>query len=209
MDVLTRKNHWEKIYAEKSLSEVSWYQPIPEPSLGWISELNIAKDSTIIDVGGGDSFLVDFLLEKGFTQLSVLDISSGALQRAKHRIGVRSDEVCWIESDVLAFNPSEGYKLWHDRAAFHFLTDPQEVHRYVQLATKAILPGGYLLIATFSKKGPLRCSGIDITQYDERELSLLFEMDFELVRSSYIDHTTPFGTMQNFLFCTFRKKIAA
>ena len=204
MDVLTRKNHWEKIYAEKSLSEVSWYQPIPEPSLGWISELNIAKDSTIIDVGGGDSFLVDFLLEKGFTQLSVLDISSGALQRAKHRIGVRSDEVCWIESDVLAFNPSEGYKLWHDRAAFHFLTDESHIQKYVELTSNFV--SSNLIIGTFSKAGPLKCSGLEISQYDENSLLDQFSEVFNLVNCRTEDHLTPFDTKQNFLFCKLKRK---
>lgn len=206
MDTLARKKHWEKVYCEKSLPEVSWYQPIPEPSLGIISGLNLSKESALIDVGGGDSFLVDFLLEKGFSNLSVLDISSEALERVKRRLGALNAKVRWIESDVLLFNPSESYGVWHDRAAFHFLTDPREVNRYVQLVTKAIATEGYLILATFSKKGPLRCSGIDITQYDEQELAHLFENDFELQAHTYVDHPTPFGTLQHFLFCTFKKK---
>ncbi len=164
MNSQERKAHWEHIYATKTLKEVSWYQPKPETSLAYFTANNIAKNAAIIDVGGGDSFLVDCLLEEGYTNLTVLDISAKAIQRAKDRLGNKASKVTWIVSDVLEFQPTQTYDVWHDRAAFHFLTEAKDIEHYKQLVSKASTKGGVLVIGAFSKKGPTKCSGIPITQ---------------------------------------------
>lgn len=205
MESFNRKSHWENIYQTKLLNEVSWFQPKPDTSLNFIHEFNMSKSAKIIDVGGGDSFLVDHLLDLGFENLTVLDISEAAIERAKERLGSKSDKVKWIVSDVLNFVPEEKYDFWHDRAAFHFLTDEQDVQLYLQTAQQSIDSSGVLVIGTFSEQGPTKCSGIPIKQYSEVMLTELFETYFEKVGCLIVDHNTPFDTVQNFVFCSFRK----
>jgi SAM-dependent methyltransferase len=200
------KEHWEKIYTTKQPNEVSWTQAIPQLSLDAIRAANLPSTAKIIDVGGGDSKLVDFLLEDGFTNLTVLDISAAALNRAKVRLGDKAGKVTWIESDILSFKPVETYDFWHDRAAFHFLTSKEEVDAYVRLVSQFVAPSGILNIGTFSVEGPLKCSGLPIKQYTAASLSETFAEAFELISSETHDHVTPFGTTQNFVFCSFRKK---
>jgi ubiquinone/menaquinone biosynthesis C-methylase UbiE len=204
MNEFNRKQHWETLYQTKALEEVSWYQPSPETSLQLIEIISLPKEARIIDVGGGDSFLVDHLLDLGFKNLSVLDVSEAALQRAQQRLGDQARNVQWICADVTQFQPERIYDLWHDRAAFHFLTNKNEIQHYVHTATQALLPGGHLIIGTFSEQGPKKCSGIAIQQYSETSLLQQFSPYFSLKNSMYIDHPTPFGTLQNFLFCTFK-----
>lgn len=206
MENFDRQKHWENIYQTKSLPEVSWYQPVPETSLDLIAELQIPTQAAIIDVGGGDGFLVDELLDRGYTDLSVLDLSQTALQRAQSRLGARAAAVHWICADVAHFSPGRTYDLWHDRAAFHFLTEPAEIAHYAETAAASIKPGGYLIIGTFSENGPLKCSGIPIRQYTETQLSETFGESFEKIRCFTLDHPTPFGTVQNFIFGCFQKK---
>lgn len=201
-----RKSHWESIYQTKDLNEVSWYQPKPETSLQFIQELNLDKSAKIIDIGGGDGFLVDNLVELGFQDITILDISETALERAKIRLGEKAKNVKWIVADAANFKPTEKYDLWHDRAAFHFLTDEKEIENYIQTVYQNINPNGHLVIGTFSEQGPKKCSGIEIKQYSENSLSDLFEMYFEKIDCLTIDHPTPFDTLQNFVFCSFRKK---
>jgi len=204
MEPFNRKNHWENIYATKSFEEVSWYQPKPETSLEFIERLNLNKDAAIIDIGGGDSFLVDFLLKSGYKNLTVLDISEKAIQRAKKRLGKKAQKVKWVVSDITEFEPDEKYDAWHDRAAFHFLTHDKDVKKYVETAKKSIQADGFLFIGVFSENGPKKCSGIEIRQYSEESLSAIFENSFEKTESFKTDHKTPFNTIQNFVFAGFR-----
>lgn len=206
MEEFDRKAHWETIYSTKTLQEVSWYQPVPETSLGFIHEAHPPKDARIIDVGGGDSLLIDHLLEEGYTNISVLDISANALERAKKRLGKKAISVNWIETDVTTFHPEEKYDLWHDRAVFHFLTVPDDILTYISLLEDAILPGGTLILGTFSTEGPTKCSGIPIQQYDETSLRSLLENRFENFHFELIHHPTPFNTIQQFVFCSCLRK---
>lgn len=200
-----RKAHWEKIYTTRSFEEVSWYQPRPALSLELINDSGLPKSAAILDVGGGDSHLVDVLLEEGYSNLTVLDISSTAIEKAKRRLGEKSAGVNWIVSDITAFEPRESYDLWHDRAALHFLTSKDELDRYVRLLQSSVRANGKLVIGTFSVDGPTKCSGIEIRQYSEESMSELFDPSFRLERTLRQNHITPSGSKQNFLFGTFVK----
>lgn len=201
------QEHWEKVYDTKLLTEVSWYQPVPTLSLELIAELNLAKDANIIDVGGGDSFLVDSLLDLGYTNITILDISAKALERAKQRLGVRATAVNWIVADAGAFVPEHKYDLWHDRAAFHFLRSTEEIQHYSNAVKQSLNSGGQLIIATFSTDGPLKCSGLEISQYSADTLATVFGLELSLQRSFTTKHPTPFGTEQDFVFGVFGRRI--
>lgn len=205
MEHFDKKAHWENIYTTKELKDVSWYQAIPETSLSYIHNAKLPLDSSIIDVGGGDSFLVDHLLALGYKDISVLDISAAAIEKAKQRLGEAANSVTWIVEDASQFVPSKQYDFWHDRAAFHFLTDETEVNRYVATASAHIKSGGHLVIGTFSEQGPLKCSGIEIKQYSEESLKEKFSAQFKQLECKRINHPTPFNTVQNFVFCHFQK----
>jgi hypothetical protein len=207
MEELNRKNHWENIYQTKALNEVSWYQERPETSLYFFEKLKVPKAAKIIDIGGGDSFLVDHLLKLGYTDLSVLDISEASLERAKIRLGEEAHKVKWIVSDIVKFKPKEHYDVWHDRAAFHFLNTNTEIEDYIEIAKKNISNHGLLIVGTFSENGPLKCSGIEIKQYSQTQLSNAFVGPFKKLECFNVDHTTPFNTTQNFTFCSFRHAV--
>nr|WP_294935234.1 class I SAM-dependent methyltransferase [uncultured Flavobacterium sp.] len=200
-----RKNHWENIYGTKSLKDVSWYQPVPETSLEFI-QAKAQKDDAIIDIGGGDSFLADHLLELGYTNISVLDISEKAIERAKARLGENAKKVKWIVSDITHFVPTEKYNVWHDRAVFHFLTTPEDIEKYTENAALAMKDNGKMIIGTFSESGPNKCSGIEIKQYSANLLQETFKENFNSIECHFENHTTPFDTIQNFVFCSFEKK---
>ena len=200
---MDNKSHWEKVYETKSPGEVSWTQAVPRTSLNFIHSFNISRQAAIIDIGGGDSRLVDFLLEEDYENITVLDISEKALQKAKERLGKKSGKVKWIVSDIPSFRPPTAYDVWHDRATFHFLTSREQVSHYLSIAGQSV--SGYMAIGTFSTNGPQKCSGLPIQQYDEKTLSAVFENDFEKIKCITEDHITPFNTTQNFLFCSFRK----
>ena len=202
---LDSKKHWETVYETKNPEQVSWTQEKPQISLDLINSLELDKSAKIIDVGGGDSKLVDYLLEEGFENISVLDISATALEKAKKRLGDKANNVNWIVSDITEFTPSTTFDLWHDRAAFHFLTTPEQISKYVNIVRNAVT--GYLIIGTFSENGPKKCSGLDIKQYSEEKLITEFENDFEKITCTSEDHITPFDTKQNFLFCSFKRKL--
>jgi len=206
MDTFNRKEHWEKIYTSKELNEVSWYQSTPITSIEFIGKSGVSKTAKIIDIGGGDSFLVDNLLEKGYTDITVMDISETALNRAKKRLGEKAEKIKWIVADASEFNPIEKYDLWHDRAAFHFLTEEGEINNYVKSVANSIAEKGIFIVGTFSEQGPEKCSAIRIRQYSEEKLTKLFEPFFDKIECRIEDHTTPFNTLQNFVFCSFRKK---
>jgi len=197
------RKHWENVYETKNPDEVSWTQEKPEVSLDLIRSFGLGKEARIIDIGGGDSNLVDFLLEEGYKNITVLDISAKALEKAKTRLGEKADQVTWIHSDITMFEPSETYDIWHDRAAFHFLTNAEQVSKYTDTAAKWVT--GFMVLGTFSKDGPKKCSGLDIRQYDEVALTERFRSGFTKIKCFTQDHTTPFGTVQNFIFCSFKK----
>jgi SAM-dependent methyltransferase len=195
------KQHWETIYETKGSDQLSWTQESPATSIKYFEKLHIHKDSPIIDIGGGESNFVDYLLLNGYTNISVLDISEKAIERAKSRLGDQASKVQWIVSDINDFNPKETYTFWHDRAAFHFLTSEKDIIHYVSTCKSH---AENILIGTFSFNGPIKCSGLDITQYDEKSLSTLFTSDnIHLSTYEYVDHITPSGVNQNFVFCLF------
>lgn len=202
------KEHWEKIYAAKQPDEVSWFQVYPKTSMEFTELFGLKKDAKIIDIGGGDSHFVDSLIEKGFTNITVLDISSLAIERAKKRLGKNAELVHWIVSDVTDFVPQQHYDFWHDRAAFHFLLSEELADKYVEIAKSGIAPDGYLVLGTFSESGPLKCSGLEIHQYSEKSMSDKFENGFSRIKCVKEDHLTPFNTTQNFLFCSFKRNQA-
>ena len=209
MEIFDRKKHWETIYQTKELKDVSWFQPNPETSLDFFKQFNVSLNAKIIDVGGGDSFLVDHLLELGYTDITVLDISEAAIERAKERLGEKANQVKWIIEDAAKFHPTEMYDFWHDRAAFHFLTDENEISNYLETAQKFINPNGVLVIGTFSEQGPTKCSGIEIKQYSENTMTERLKKYFDKIKCITVDHKTPFETIQNFVFCSFKKTHAA
>lgn len=198
----SKKQHWETVYETKTPDQVSWTQEKPELSLTFIYDVGLDKTASIIDIGGGDSKLVDFLLAEGFTDVSVLDISGKAIERAKKRLGNLADKVTWIESDINEFIPSKKYAIWHDRAAFHFLASNEEQARYVDLVNSAVTD--FLVIGTFSENGPLKCSGLEIQQYSESSMVEQFR-GFQKIKCENENHLTPFDTIQNFIFCSFKK----
>lgn len=200
-----RKQHWEEVYENKQPHQVSWTQEKPETSLELIKNLQLPKTAKIIDVGGGDSKLADFLLEEGYTNITVLDISKAALERAKKRLGERGKQIDWIESDILNFQPQQSYDLWHDRAAFHFLTTDEDKEKYKNTVGKYVTNS--LVIGTFSTEGPKKCSGLNIQQYSEQSLLEFWSGGFSKIECRLEDHKTPFDTIQNFLFCSFRRNI--
>lgn len=200
------ENYWDNVYRKKSEMEVSWFQETPTKSLELIAELKLESGNSIIDVGGGDSHLADHLLAKGFKNISILDISAAALDKAKARLGEKSKFVKFIVSDITKFNPPEQYKLWHDRATFHFLTSAEDVSAYLEIANRGIASDGYLIVSTFSKTGPEKCSGLPISQYSDADLKKLFERHFTNIKCFEDTHTTPWGAGQNFVYCGFKKR---
>lgn len=206
MEQFNRKEHWETIYGTKALNEVSWYQPTPETSLEFIKNNTLSKDHPIIDIGGGDSFLIDHLLDLGYTDVTVLDISEKAIERAKLRLGDNAKKATWIVKDITQFEPEKKYAVWHDRAVFHFLTNAEDIERYKSISALALSEKGKKIIGTFSESGPKKCSGIDIKQYSENALKQTFENDFTPMECFFENHITPFDTIQNFIFCSFEKK---
>ena len=202
----TAKEHWENIYNTKNEQEVSWFQEYPKTSMKFIELINLPLNANIIDIGGGDSHFVDALLDKGYSNIYVLDISANAIERAKRRLGERASKVHWIESDVTEFEPQVQFDFWHDRAAFHFLISEDKIYKYVFIAENAIKKDGYLLLGAFSENGPTKCSGLEIKQYSESLMSARFQVAFDRIKCITEDHITPFNTVQNFLFCSFKRK---
>lgn len=202
----TSKEHWDNVFATKAEDEVSWFQEYPKTSVEFFELFNSPLDANIIDIGGGDSHLVDVFLAKGYKNIYVLDISANALERAKQRLGDKANNVHWIVSDVTEFKPNVKFDFWHDRAAFHFLTSEDKVDKYVSIAENNIKQNGYLILGTFSENGPKKCSGLEIKQYSEASMSHRFENAFNRIKCITEEHQTPFNTTQNFLFCSFQKK---
>ncbi len=202
------REHWNHIYAAKPTDRVSWYAPHLERSLATIEGLQLPPDAPIIDVGGGASTLVDDLLARGHRDVTVADLSAIALQHAQQRLGQRAQEVNWLTGDITRMAlPHQHFAVWHDRAVFHFLTDPEDRQRYVAQCRQAVRPGGYVLVATFGLHGPERCSDLLVARYDADGLHDAFGAEFVKVSSLTETHTTPWGTEQEFVYCLCRTGI--
>jgi cyclopropane fatty-acyl-phospholipid synthase-like methyltransferase len=200
------KYHWEKVYQTKEPHQLSWTQDKPETSLEFIRSFHLPKNASIIDIGGGDSHLAECLLEEGYTDITVLDISAASLEKAKKRMGSKAEKISWIVSDIKDFVPGRKYDVWHDRATFHFLTTEEEIKSYLSIVRNNVK--SYLLVATASLTGPEKCSGLPIKQYSDEQLARLFLEGFQKIRCINVDHITPFQTKQNFTFCSFRSLAA-
>jgi 2-polyprenyl-3-methyl-5-hydroxy-6-metoxy-1,4-benzoquinol methylase len=202
---ISEQKHWDKVYSTKAEEELSWFQLYPKTSMEFVELFNLPLTANIIDIGGGDSHFVDTLIDKGYQNIWVLDISARAIERAKQRLGKKASRVNWIVSDIIDFESSVRFDFWHDRAAFHFLTTEDKIYKYVSIAEDAIKKDGCLILGTFSESGPTKCSGLDIMQYSEASMSARFEIAFDRVKCVQEDHLTPFNTAQSFLFCSFKK----
>lgn len=200
-----RQAHWQNVYKEKGEYQVSWFQERPAISLELIEALGAKPNSAIIDIGGGASRLVDSLIEKGYRDLTVLDLSESAVSIAKARLGKNAAAVRWIVADVTHWEPPRSYNLWHDRAAFHFLTEASDRSAYIDRLTKAVTRGGHAIIGTFAMDGPERCSGLPVVRYDGTRLSAALAPSFELLDTRRDDHETPWGAIQHFQFSLFRR----
>lgn len=198
--------HWEGVYATRGAHEVSWYQVRPETSLRLIAELGVAPGDSVIDVGGGASSLVDHLVGSGFNDVAVLDISPAALDAAKARLGAAAARVAWLAGDVLALKPRGPFRLWHDRAVFHFLTEAADRTAYAAVLAAAVPAGGHAIMATFAEDGPERCSNLPVRRYSPERLAAELGPDFDMIGSLRETHVTPAGGRQNFIYCWFRRR---
>jgi len=203
---MDRKQHWEQVYTDKAVHETSWHQANPLPSLSMINAAAGGDTPSLIDIGGGASLLVDHLLDLGYQDLSVLDIAGAALAQARQRLGPAAARVEWIEADVTKFEPERTWKIWHDRAAFHFLTDAADRRRYIRVLTRALTGGGQAIIAAFAPDGPSRCSGLDVVRYDAASLDAELGGGFILREEHFEVHRTPAGREQRFGFYRFGKR---
>jgi SAM-dependent methyltransferase len=205
MTTTDRKAHWENIYATKGEAAVSWFQESPVPSLELLELVGARPSSAIIDIGGGASRLVDCLLARGFENITVLDLSATALASARARLAGKGGKVKWIAADATEWRPPENYDVWHDRAAFHFLTREEEQNAYVQRLRQALRRGGHVIIGTFAPDGPEKCSGLPVARHDAESLSAILGAGFVLVDSRRHEHATPWQAVQKFQFSTFRR----
>lgn len=199
---MAEQEHWEAVYGQKAPDRVSWYRPHLERSMAFVADAGLTKQAAIIDVGGGASTFVDDLLERGYSDVSVLDISSTAISGAKHRLGPRADLVSWIVADITSVVlPEHRFDFWHDRAVFHFLRDVEARRRYVLAVRRSLKPGGHIVVATFGPRGPEKCSGLEVMRYSADELHGEFGAPFEKVSSCEEVHMTPWGSEQEFVYC--------
>jgi SAM-dependent methyltransferase len=206
MEDPNRQAHWENVYTTKGENEVSWFQQSPAPSLELIVQAGAAGNSAIIDIGGGASRLVDHLVEQGFEDVTVLDLSDAALKAAKARLGVRADRVRWLVADATIWEPMKRYDIWHDRAAFHFLTDASDRAAYIARLGRGLKIGGHAIIATFALDGPEKCSGLPVARYDSASLGQTLGTAFKLVHTQRHEHATPWDSRQIFQFSVFRRE---
>lgn len=200
-----RFSHWEKVYATRNTHEVSWYQIRPEVSLGLIAKLGLRANDPIIDVGGGASSLVDHLIDLGHTDLTVLDISTAAIDAVKARLGARAESVRWLAGDITREKPAGPYRLWHDRAVFHFLTKAEDRRTYIGTLAAVVPAGSHAIIATFAEDGPERCSNLPVCRYSPSHLAAVIGADFTLVESLRETHITPAQGAQKFIYCLLRR----
>jgi SAM-dependent methyltransferase len=205
---MNKKSHWENVYTTKPRDQVSWYREHLDNSLDMILKTGVEKDAAIIDVGGGNSTLVDDLLDHDFVDVSVLDISGTAIASSRDRLGARADRVIWLEADITEVTLPKGhYDVWHDRAVFHFLTDAEDRRKYVELVMRSLRIGGHIIVASFGLEGPQKCSGLDVVRYSPETMHSEFGEQFSLIKSLGEIHKTPFGTTQEFVYCYCRKVV--
>lgn len=205
MDTEQRQDHWQRTYGAKADQEVSWHQESPEPSLALVTAAAASPASPIIDIGGGTSYLVDHLVRRGYGRVSVLDISSSALARARERLAAQAVKVHWIAADIATWRPTELYEVWHDRATFHFMVTEADRSAYLARLRQALAPGGHAIIATFALDGPQTCSGLPVMRYDAESLAAMLGQEFMRVSSMSHLHRTPWGSVQPFQFSVFRR----
>jgi SAM-dependent methyltransferase len=205
MENESRQAHWENVYTSKSENEVSWFQESPGPSLALIAEIGAAPSAAIIDIGGGASRLVDHLIDQGFLDVTVLDLSAAALEAAKVRLGGRASRAHWLVADATTWEPPRAYDVWHDRAAFHFLTEEGDRAGYIAGLRQGVRIGGHAIIATFALDGPEKCSGLPVMRYDAARLAQTLGSGFRLLQSQRDDHATPWGSHQLFQFSVFER----
>jgi 2-polyprenyl-3-methyl-5-hydroxy-6-metoxy-1,4-benzoquinol methylase len=198
-----RQAHWQNVYQTKGERDVSWFQESPAISLDLIRATGVGSDASIIEIGGGASRLVDALISEGFRSVTVLDLSEKALSMTRDRLGAQAECVNWIAADVTTWQPTQAYDVWHDRAAFHFLTDPNDRTAYAECVRKAVRPGGHVIIGTFAPDGPERCSGLPVVRHDAASLGDMLGSTFRLMQTRRHDHETPGGTKQRFQFSSF------
>jgi len=203
---MNKQEHWENVYQTKGREEVSWFREHLDTSLKMITNTGVGKEAAIIDVGGGNSTLVDDLLVAGFVDVSVLDISANAIKGSKERLGDKAKDINWIVADITEVAlPEDHFDVWHDRAVFHFLTAKDDRRKYVQLVMRSLKRGGHIIVASFSLDGPQKCSGLDVMRYSPESMHDEFGSPFQLVESIGETHNTPFGTTQDFVYCYCRK----
>jgi SAM-dependent methyltransferase len=203
---LDRQAHWQNVYRTKGEQQVSWSQPSPEPSLGLIEKFAPGRKAAIVDIGGGASRLVDALRERGYQNITVLDLSEAALQRATARLGADAASVQWVAADVTRWQPPQAFDIWHDRAAFHFLVDADDREAYIERLHRGVATGGHAIISTFALDGPEKCSGLPVQRYDEETLGKALGAAFALVHHQGHHHVTPWGAAQSFQFSVFRRQ---
>jgi len=206
MDSASRQAYWENVYTTKGENEVSWFQQDPAPSFELITQAGATHASAIIDIGGGASRLVDHLVEDGFEDVTVLDLSGAALEAARKRLESRANRVHWVVADATAWEPAKAYDIWHDRAAFHFLTEEKDRAAYIARLTRGVKAGGHAIIATFALDGPEKCSGLPVARYDSASLGQALGSKFHLVHARRHEHATPWGSQQMFQFSVFRRE---
>jgi 2-polyprenyl-3-methyl-5-hydroxy-6-metoxy-1,4-benzoquinol methylase len=200
------KEHWEQVYTTKPTVGVSWFQEHARQSVQFVGQTGVARHGAIIDVGAGASTLVDDLLDLGYSNVTILDLSEAALATTKSRLGLRATNVSWLVGDITRIElPRHAYDVWHDRAVFHFLTTPVEREAYVQAVLRAVKPGGHVIVATFAEDGPEKCSGLSVMRYSADGLHAEFGAPFKLLQQEREEHHTPFGTVQQFIYCLCRK----
>lgn len=203
---MNKKSHWESIYAAKAHDKLSWYREHLDMSLRMILQTGVEKDAAIMDVGGGSSTLVDDLLDSRFADIWVLDISGTAIEKTRKRLGVRGEQVSWIEADITDVKlPEDHFDVWHDRAVFHFLTAAEDRRKYVDLVIRSLKIGGHIIVASFGLEGPGKCSGLDVVRYSPESMHDEFGNQFRLISTLNESHETPFGTTQEFVYCYCRK----
>ena len=200
-----RQQHWSRVYREKAPSDVSWYQAEPEPSLRALDRFGAVPSDSLIDIGGGASTLVDALLRRGWLDVTVLDIAAPALETARKRLGSDASKVRWEIADITNWQPISRYDVWHDRAVFHFLTEPDQRAAYRRALSSGVASGGLLIMATFALDGPEKCSGLPVRRYDSASLAAEVAEDFRLIEGWREQHVTPWGTVQSFNWCAFRR----
>jgi SAM-dependent methyltransferase len=202
MELVNARLHWESVYNTKAPNEVSWYRPHLDTSLSFIEQAARDRSAHIIDAGGGESTLVEDLLKRGYTNLTLLDISSTAIEVTKARLGKLADQVKWLVADVTSKElPAQAYDIWHDRAVFHFLSTASDRAAYVRSVKNSVKSGGHVIIGTFGPEGPAKCSGLDVARYDAESLHREFGRRFRVIDHVTELHQTPFGTTQQFLYC--------